>query len=267
MRRALFAGPGAAVRREARRALSEQAAPKTEAASEAIKWPWYLKALGLGAGVGGAGTTVVLVLQHEYGIRAKVDAVAPALVDLVRSRFPFKDEDPDRRRYALTLERARREGPPHAVLAGGKRVLLDGATPASAARTALGEGVGDLDLAFEDEPDVDDGRGGGGGGDAPSDAHDGDDAPSTRPFALERFVARRGASVWAANYNVAPTAAEVEVGKRDAILALEDRKRDIGADLASGRRQVDDVQAEVQAIDDRIRDLQTGGKRRWFWNA
>ena len=46
---------------------------------------------------------------------------------------------------------------------------------------------------------------------------------------------------------------------------LEAKKVEIGAELASGRRQVDDVQAEVEAIDARLRELRGGGGRARWW--
>ena len=227
-------------------------APKADA--EPIAWPWYLKVLGAGAAVGGATTTVVLLLTHERGIRASADAVAPALVDVVRSQFPFKDEDPERRAYVKRLA-AELAAAPRRARAGGRDAVVDPTATGAEARAALGGGRDDLDLAFDDVDAAAD--------DASVDAAAADDAAA--PLALERAVARRGASVWASQIVPAPSAADVDAGNRALVEQLEAKKVEIGAELASGRRQVDDVQAEVEAIDARLRELRGGGGRARWW--
>ena len=110
-------------------------------------WPWYLKAIGASAACAGTGACVALLMHHELGFRRFCESVSPSLVDLVRQRYPFADEDPERRAYVkkLTEELAT----PRTVSFNGNRVEVAGGASASECREALGIAC-DLDIDVED---------------------------------------------------------------------------------------------------------------------
>ena len=110
-------------------------------------WPWYLKAIGASAACAGTGAYVALLMHHELGFRRFCEGVSPSLVDLVRQRYPFADEDPERRAYVqkLTEELAT----PRTVSFNGRRVEVAAGASASECREALGIAC-DLDIDIED---------------------------------------------------------------------------------------------------------------------
>ena len=195
-------------------------------------WPWYLKAVGASAACAGTGAYIALLMHHELGFRRFCEGVSPALVDLVRQRYPFADEDPERRAYVqkLTEELAT----PRTISFDGRRVEVAAGASASECREALGIAC-DLDIDVEDVDGVDE-----------IVAQD----EARRPSQLEVAVARCGASVWAPLPPQIPTE-----GPTAQIEELEARKRKIGDDLASGTLRVDAAQPEVDAIEARLREL------------
>ena len=210
------------------------AAPPSAAPEKAPEkgWPWYLKAIGASAACAGTGAYVALLMHHELGFRRFCESISPSLVDLVRQRYPFADEDPERRAYLkkLTEELAT----PRTVSFNGRRVEVDGEASASECREALGIAC-DLDIDIEDVDGVD-------------EVMIAEEA--RRPSQLEIAVARCGASVWAPLPPSIPTE-----GPTAQIEELEARKRKIGDDLASGTLRVDAAQPEIDAIETRLREL------------
>ena len=196
-------------------------------------WPWYLKAIGASAACAGTGAYVALLMHHELGFRRLCEGVSPSLVDLVRQRYPFADEDSERRAYVqkLTEELAT----PRMISFEGRRVEVGGEASASECREALGIAC-DLDIDIEDVEGVDE----------VMVAED----EARRPSQLEIAVARCGASVWAPLPPSIPTE-----GPTAQIEELEARKRKIGDDLASGILRVDAAQPEIDAIETRLREL------------
>jgi hypothetical protein len=134
-----------AARRAPRRLSTAPATPEKG-------WPWYLKAMGASAACAGTGAYVALLMHHELGFRRFCEGVAPSLVDLVRQRYPFADEDSERRAYVqkLTEELAT----PRTVSFEGRRVEVAGGASASECREALGIAC-DLDIDIEDVEGVD----------------------------------------------------------------------------------------------------------------
>ena len=171
-------------------------------------------------------------MHHEVGFRRFCEGVSPALVDLVRQRYPFADEDPERRAYVqkLTEELAT----PRTVVFEGRRVEVAAGASASECREALGIAC-DLDIDIEDVEGVDE-----------IVAQE----ETRRPSQLEIAVARCGASVWAPLPPQIPTE-----GPTAQIEELEARKRKIGDDLASGVLRVDAAQPEIDAIESRLKEL------------
>ena len=110
-------------------------------------WPWYLKAIGASAACAGTGAYIALLMHHELGFRRFCESISPALVDLVRQRYPFADEDPERRAYLKKLEAEL--ATPRTVAFEGRRVEVDGEASASECRDALGIAC-DLDIDIED---------------------------------------------------------------------------------------------------------------------
>ena len=196
-------------------------------------WPWYLKALGASAACAGTGAYIALLMHHELGFRRFCESISPSLVDLVRQRYPFADEDPERRAYVKQLEAEL--AIPRTVSFNGRRVEVDGEASASECREALGIAC-DLDIDVEDVEGVD-------------EVMVAEEAVR-RPSQLEIAVARCGASVWAPLPPQIPTE-----GPTAQIEELEARKRKIGDDLASGVLRVDAAQPEVDAIESRLREL------------
>ena len=196
-------------------------------------WPWYLKAIGASAACAGTGAYVALLMHHELGFRRFCESVSPSLVDLVRKRYPFADEDPERRAYVkkLTEELAT----PRMISFEGRRVAVAAGASASECREALGIAC-DLDIDIEDVDGVEE----------VMVAED----EVRRPSQLEVAVARCGASVWAPLPPQIPTE-----GPTAQIEELEARKRKIGDDLASGVLRVDAAQPEIDAIETRLREL------------
>ena len=211
------------------------AAPPSAAPEKAPEkgWPWYLKAIGASAACAGTGAYVALLMHHELGFRRFCESISPSLVDLVRQRYPFADEDPERRAYLkkLTEELAT----PRTVSFNGRRVEVAAGASASECREALGIAC-DLDIDIEDVEGADD----------PIDVAE----EARRPTPLEIAVARCGASVWAPLPPQIPTE-----GPSTQIEELEARKRKIGDDLAAGVLRVDAAQPEVDAIEARLREL------------
>ena len=212
----------------ARRSLSTAAPEKTPEKG----WPWYLKAIGASAACAGTGAYIALLMHHEVGFRRFCESLSPALVDLVRQRYPFADEDPERRAYVqkLTEELAT----PRMISFDGRRVEVAAGASASDCREALGIAC-DLDVDIEDVEGVDEIVA---------------EEEARRPSQLEIAVARCGASVWAPLPPQVPTE-----GPTAQIEELEARKRKIGDDLASGVLRVDAAQPEVDAIETRLREL------------
>ena len=171
-------------------------------------------------------------MHHELGFRRFCEGVSPALVDLVRQRYPFADEDPEQRAYVqkLTEELAT----PRTVSFEGRRVEVASEASASECREALGIAC-DLDIDVEDVEGLDE----------PIALEE-----ARRPSQLEIAVARCGASVWAPLPPSIPTE-----GPTAQLEELEMRKRKIGDDLASGVLRVDAAQPEVDAIETRLREL------------
>jgi len=171
-------------------------------------------------------------MHHEIGFRRFCESISPALVDLVRERYPFADEDPEQRAYVqkLTEELAT----PRTISFDGRRVEVAAGASASECREALGIAC-DLDIDIEDVEGVDE-----------IVAED----EARRPSQLEIAVARCGASVWAPLPPQIPTE-----GPTAQIEELEARKRKIGDDLASGTLRVDAAQPEIDAIESRLREL------------
>ena len=211
------------------RRLSSTAAP--EKAPEK-GWPWYLKAIGASAACAGTGAYIALLMHHELGFRRFCESLSPALVDLVRQRYPFADEDPERRAYLkkLTEELAT----PRTVAFDGRRVEVAAGASASECREALGIAC-DLDIDVEDVEGVDEIVA---------------EEEARRPSQLEIAVARCGASVWAPLPPQIPTE-----GSTAQIEELEARKRKIGDDLSAGVLRVDAAQPEIDAIESRLREL------------
>ena len=214
-----------AARRSPRRLSTAPATPEKG-------WPWYLKAIGASAACAGTGAYVALLMHHEIGFRRFCESISPALVDLVRERYPFADEDPEQRAYVqkLTEELAT----PRTISFDGRRVEVAAGASASECREALGIAY-DLDIDIEDVEGVDE-----------IVAED----EARRPSQLEIAVARCGASVWAPLPPQIPTE-----GPTAQIEELEARKRKIGDDLASGVLRVDAAQPEIDAIESRLREL------------
>ena len=196
-------------------------------------WPWYLKAIGASAAAAGTGAYVALLMHHELGFRRFCESISPSLVDLVRQRYPFADEDPERRAYVKQLEAEL--ATPRTVSFNGNRVEVAGGASASECREALGIAC-DLDIDIEDVEGVDE----------VMVAED----EARQPSQLEIAVARCGASVWAPLPPQIPTE-----GPTAQIEELEARKRKIGDDLAAGVLRVDAAQPEIDAIETRLREL------------
>ena len=196
-------------------------------------WPWYLKAIGATAACAGTGAYVALLMHHELGFRRFCESISPSLVDLVRQRYPFADEDPERRAYLKKLEAEL--ATPRTVAFEGRRVEVAGGASASECREALGIAC-DLDIDIEDVEGVDEVMVA--------------EEELRRPSQLEIAVARCGASVWAPLPPQIPTE-----GPTAQIEELEARKRKIGDDLASGALRVDAAQQEIDAIESRLREL------------
>ena len=215
--------------RRAPRRLST--APAAEKAPEK-GWPWYLKAIGAYAACAGTGAYIALLMHHELGFRRFCEGVSPALVDLVRQRYPFADEDPERRSYVKKLEVEL--ATPRTISFEGRRVEVAAGASASECREALGIAC-DLDIDVEDVEGVD-------------EVMVAEEAVR-RPSPLEIAVARCGA-VWAPLPPSIPTE-----GPTAQIEELVARKRKIGDDLASGLLRVDAAQPEVDAIETRLREL------------
>ena len=213
-----------------RRGASARRRPRRLRSSEK-GWPWYLKA-SAPAACAGTGAYVALLMHHELGFRRFCESISPSLVDLVRQRYPFADEDPERRAYLkkLTEELAT----PRTVSFNGRRVEVDGEASASECREALGIAC-DLDIDIEDVEGVDE----------PIALEE-----ARQPSQLEIAVARCGASVWAPLPPQIPTE-----GPTAQIEELEARKRKIGDDLAAGVLRVDAAQPEIDAIETRLREL------------
>ena len=72
-------------------------------------WPWYLKAIGASAACAGTGAYVALLMHHELGFRRFCESVSPSLVDLVRQRYPFADEDPGTAGLCPKIDRGARD--------------------------------------------------------------------------------------------------------------------------------------------------------------
>ena len=219
-----------------RAALAARRSPRllsTAPATPEKGWPWYLKAIGASAACAGTGAYIALLMHHELGFRRFCESLSPSLVDLVRERYPFADEDPERRAYVqkLTEELAT----PRTISFEGRRVEVGGEASASECREALGIAC-DLDIDIEDVEGVE----------APIVAED----EARRPSQLEVAVARCGASVWAPLPPQIPTE-----GPTAQIEELEARKRKIGDDLAAGVLRVDAAQPEIDAIESRLREL------------
>ena len=196
-------------------------------------WPWYLKAIGASAACAGTGAYVALLMHHELGFRRFCESISPSLVDLVRQRYPFADEDSERRAYVKKLEAEL--ATPRMISFEGRRVEVGGEASASECREALGIAC-DLDIDIEDVEGVDEVMVA--------------EEELRRPSQLEIAVARCGASVWAPLPPQIPTE-----GPTAQIEELEARKRKIGDDLASGVLRVDAAQPEVDAIETRLREL------------
>jgi len=198
-------------------------------------WPWYLKALGASLAAAGTGAYIILLMHHEKGFRQFCDDSVPALVDLVRERYPFDNEDPIYRAYLKTL--AVDLVTPRTVAFNGQRVAVDGGASASACREALGIAC-DLDIG------VDDADGG-------PEVFVEEEAV-TRPSPLEIAVGRGGASVWAP---VPQLLVASQNGNASLIDDLEAQKRKIGDELASGKLRVDAAQPEIAALENRLAEL------------
>ena len=170
-----------AARLAPRRRLSTAppAATPEKATTPEKGWPWYLKAIGASAACAGTGAYVALLMHHEIGFRRFCEGISPSLVDLVRERYPFADEDPERRAYVqkLTEELAT----PRTISFDGRRVEVAAGASASECREALGIAC-DLDIDIEDVDGVDEIVA---------------EEEARRPSQLEIAVARCGASVWA----------------------------------------------------------------------
>ena len=93
-----------------------------------------------------------LLMHHELGFRRFCESVSPSLVDLVRQRYPFADEDPERRAYVKQLEAEL--ATPRTVAFNGRRVEVAGGASASECREALGIAC-DLDIDIDLDMGVD----------------------------------------------------------------------------------------------------------------
>lgn len=217
-----------------RRLLSTQGAAKG--------FPGYLTALLGGVGVGACGVVGVILLTHEPEIRSNVESVLPWLVEAVRQRFGFADEDKKKRAYVEQLERELLSDTV-TVRAQGASVDLDPATSVADACRAL-DGAHPFDLRADDLP-----------------VHvEEDEEEASQAWGLEAVVtAHLGGSLWSPPDELrAPTAEELAQGKREALKSLDARKLELKAQVASGQRDVDDANAELKAIDDRRRQLRGG---------
>ncbi|KAJ1447072.1 hypothetical protein M885DRAFT_544100 [Pelagophyceae sp. CCMP2097] len=211
-------------------------------------FPKYLIAIFSAAGAAGVATVGVLTLTHEPGLRCAAESVAPGAVDWLRKRGNFPDEDAEYRAYAARLDKelfADRAAVPVAV----RGAVLDEALPANTTvedvRGKVGLVVGQLDLDFADLSPMAD------------DEHYDEAVSRTAAYDLEvRINDQVSASLWAPPVRAyEPSAAEALEQKRSQLEALNSRRAQLGAELQSGRREVDDVRAELAAIDDRIREL------------
>lgn len=243
-----------AVAGRARRRVSDAPPKEGGKEKEAAGWPWYLKLAGYGGAVGGTGLVGVLLLQNEINLRHSADAIAPQVVDLVRGQWPFPDEDPERRAYVKAIENELASGSRVVFSAStGRRAVLPPTTLMSDARAAVGCGH-DLAVDFEDVRDDDVG---GALGAAEEEA-----APAPAMLPLERLAARRGPSVWAPPPRD-PSEHDADAERKARIGGLKERRARIGEELAGGMRSVDDVTAEVAAIEKSLRELE--GKGGGFW--
>lgn len=214
----------------------------TTLATKPAAFPRYLTAILGGVGVGACGVVGVILLTHEPEIRTNVESVLPWLVEVVRQRLGFPDEDQNRRAYVVRLERELFSDTV-TVRAQGASVDLDPTTSVADACLAL-DGAHPLDLRADDLP-----------------VHVEEEVEEESQLSgLEAVItAHLGASLWSPPDELrAPTAEELAKGKREALKSLDARKLELKAQVASGQRDVDDANAELKAIDDRRRQLRGG---------
>lgn len=205
-------------------------------------FPRYLVALFGSACAAGLGVVGVLVLTHEPRIRDAVELMAPTVVSLVRDKIGFADENVSERQYWAKLQQELFSDAV-CVSAGGETAEFGPRTGVSEACRRLSVSH-HLDLTADDLPPIVD------------DAATADESRSVTK--LEKLATSHGApSLWAVPHDLAqrPLSAQTPQGRKQALDALEERKRVLQHELTSGRRDVDDVNAELRAIDQRRREL------------
>lgn len=210
-------------------------------AAKSSGFPRYLIALFGSACAAGVGVVGVLVLTHEPKIREAVELVAPAVVSLVRDKIGFADENISERQYRAKLQQELFSDAV-CIRAGAENAELRPRTGVSEACRRLSVSH-HLDLTADDLPPVVD------------DATVEDPRSVTN---LEKLATSHGApSLWAVPHDLAqrPLSAQTPQERKQALEALEERKRILQHELTSGRRDIDDVNAELRAIDQRRREL------------
>lgn len=189
----------------------------------------------------------VLVLTHERGVREYAEERIPSLVEFVRERVGFADEDKAEREYRQRLHKELFETTV-CVRAAGTSMEMDPSTKVSEALDKLFVSH-PLDLAVDDLSS---------GEEEVEQEHE----LILDVTSLEKLAnAHLGASLWSvpATRETSP-----DDDRQQAIDALEKRKLELREQLNSGRLNVDDVDAELKAIEERLRELQPLTTRRFF---
>ena len=207
-----------------------------------VSLPWYLYGVFGGLSLGAGGGAFYWWLSCEPGFREFVEGYCPWLVEIIRVRIGFSDEDLEERRYRLKLQReifsepATVRGPSGAATTIDPRKTMTEACEALQQKHHLALRVDDLPLLEEDDVVFEE---------------------STT--ALEKDLGNLGApSFWAA------TVPSQLPDKAALLRDLDQRTEALATELNSGIRQVDDVTQELIAIDKKRQELQ--GRRGSFFS-
>ena len=199
--------------------------------------PTYLYVIGGALGVSGLGGAFYWVVACEPGIRYRVEELCPPVIEVLRERVGFKDEDLEQRKAARQLKTDLFSNPA-TVRSGAQSIDLDPHMTVGDACKVLNN-VHHLTVTVDDLPTVE----------------TTDDEPTVPVTDLEKALAGVP-SLWA-QPEVIDTAAQLK--------DLDDRRTVLQSDFTSGRRQYDDVAPEIKAIDQRQKDLKTTKRFFFFW--